>query len=284
MFDPDWNPSADEQAIARVYRGGQNKDVFIYRLMATGTLDEKIYQRQIAKKALWMIKSKNNMMENQNKKNQGGFKDEDIKKVFIFNENTFSDTHELTGCDCCKEEYDKKLKLILLNKKNNLKKKRRILNHYDNRHKAMVSEIETMNHFLNLNQSNDLILKNLNQWNDEFNFITFLFLKKTNEKNNDEKNDNEIIIKKNNELNEKEEENDDKIIIIKNEMKKEKIKLEEEEENELNLINDDKIIKIKEEKVIKNKNEEIKKIELKEYNFDEDKNKNDLNMEIIIEN
>lgn len=34
MFDPDWNPANDEQAMARVWRDGQKKPCFIYRLLA----------------------------------------------------------------------------------------------------------------------------------------------------------------------------------------------------------------------------------------------------------
>ena len=34
MFDPDWNPANDEQAMARVWRDGQKKQCFIYRLIA----------------------------------------------------------------------------------------------------------------------------------------------------------------------------------------------------------------------------------------------------------
>ncbi|KAF1745211.1 hypothetical protein MXB_3176, partial [Myxobolus squamalis] len=50
MFDPDWNPANDAQAMARVWRDGQRKLVFIYRL--SGTIEEKILQRQSHKKAL----------------------------------------------------------------------------------------------------------------------------------------------------------------------------------------------------------------------------------------
>lgn len=34
MFDPDWNPANDEQAMARVWRDGQKKPCFIYRFVA----------------------------------------------------------------------------------------------------------------------------------------------------------------------------------------------------------------------------------------------------------
>ncbi|CAI5756070.1 unnamed protein product [Candida verbasci] len=49
IFDPDWNPSTDIQARERAWRLGQKKDITIYRLMTTGTIEEKIYHRQIFK-------------------------------------------------------------------------------------------------------------------------------------------------------------------------------------------------------------------------------------------
>jgi DNA excision repair protein ERCC-6 len=52
LFDPDWNPSSDAQARERAWRFGQEKDVTVYRLITAGTIEEKIYQRQIFKTAL----------------------------------------------------------------------------------------------------------------------------------------------------------------------------------------------------------------------------------------
>jgi DNA repair and recombination RAD54-like protein len=52
MFDPDWNPANDDQAMARVWRDGQKKRCFIYRLVTAGTIEEKMLQRQLHKKAL----------------------------------------------------------------------------------------------------------------------------------------------------------------------------------------------------------------------------------------
>eukprot|EP00760_Papus_ankaliazontas_P001887 PhM_4_TR1071/c0_g1_i1/m.26885/K10841/ERCC6, CSB, RAD26; DNA excision repair protein ERCC-6 len=49
IFDPDWNPITDVQARERVWRLGQRNDVLVYRLLSVGTVEEKIYQRQIYK-------------------------------------------------------------------------------------------------------------------------------------------------------------------------------------------------------------------------------------------
>ncbi|KAH3685805.1 hypothetical protein WICPIJ_003218 [Wickerhamomyces pijperi] len=49
LFDSDWNPAVDLQAMARIHRDGQKKPVFIYRLLTTGTLDERIMMRQLMK-------------------------------------------------------------------------------------------------------------------------------------------------------------------------------------------------------------------------------------------
>jgi len=49
IFDPDWNPMTDVQARERAWRIGQTRDVAVYRLVLTGTVEEKIYQRQVYK-------------------------------------------------------------------------------------------------------------------------------------------------------------------------------------------------------------------------------------------
>lgn len=52
IYDPDWNPSTDMQARERAWRLGQERDVTILRLMTKGTIEEKIYHRQIFKQFL----------------------------------------------------------------------------------------------------------------------------------------------------------------------------------------------------------------------------------------
>nr|XP_026490918.1 DNA excision repair protein ERCC-6-like [Vanessa tameamea] len=52
IYDPDWNPATDNQAKERAWRIGQQRDVTVYRLLSAGTIEEKIYQRQIFKNFL----------------------------------------------------------------------------------------------------------------------------------------------------------------------------------------------------------------------------------------
>ncbi|TDZ15825.1 Switch 2 [Colletotrichum orbiculare MAFF 240422] len=49
IVDPNWNPSYDLQAQDRAYRIGQTRDVDVFRLVSSGTIEEIIYARQIYK-------------------------------------------------------------------------------------------------------------------------------------------------------------------------------------------------------------------------------------------
>jgi SNF2 family DNA or RNA helicase len=51
-YDPWWNPAAENQATDRAYRIGQEKPVFVYKLIARGTVEEKIQHLQHEKSAL----------------------------------------------------------------------------------------------------------------------------------------------------------------------------------------------------------------------------------------
>ncbi|KAH7307563.1 hypothetical protein KP509_22G065500 [Ceratopteris richardii] len=55
IVDPAWNPSTDNQSVDRAYRIGQKRDVIIYRLMTSGTIEEKIYRKQVFKGGLFKV-------------------------------------------------------------------------------------------------------------------------------------------------------------------------------------------------------------------------------------
>lgn len=89
MFDPDWNPANDDQAMARVWRDGQKKPCYIYRMLATGSIEEKIFQRQTHKKAL------SNTVVDKNEDAERHFTKDDLRDLFKLEENCVSDTHAM---------------------------------------------------------------------------------------------------------------------------------------------------------------------------------------------
>ncbi|KYN03378.1 DNA repair and recombination protein RAD54-like protein, partial [Cyphomyrmex costatus] len=95
MFDPDWNPANDDQAMARVWRDGQKKPCFVYRFLSTGTIEEKIFQRQAHKKAL------SSTVVDQEDDVARHFTINDLRDLFKLEENTVSDTHAKFKCKRC---------------------------------------------------------------------------------------------------------------------------------------------------------------------------------------
>ena len=75
LIDPDWNPQTDVQARERAWRLGQKRDVTIFRLITRGTIEEKIYQRQIFKLLL-----SNRILDNPQQK--ALFSKADISELF----------------------------------------------------------------------------------------------------------------------------------------------------------------------------------------------------------
>ncbi|MFQ6649260.1 hypothetical protein Gotur_023113 [Gossypium turneri] len=102
LFDPDWNPANDKQAAARVWRDGQKKRVYIYRFLSTGTIEEKVYQRQMSKEGLQKVIQQEQV---DSVKGQGNvFSTEDLRDLFTFYDNVRSEIHEKMNCNRCKND------------------------------------------------------------------------------------------------------------------------------------------------------------------------------------
>ncbi|MEN2673168.1 C-terminal helicase domain-containing protein [Herbaspirillum huttiense] len=52
LADPWWNPAVEEQAIARAHRLGQTRQVFVYKLVIEGSIEERLLELQTRKSAL----------------------------------------------------------------------------------------------------------------------------------------------------------------------------------------------------------------------------------------
>ncbi|CAE6476442.1 unnamed protein product [Rhizoctonia solani] len=96
LFDPDWNPASDQQALARVWRDGQKKECFVYRFVSTGTIEEKIFQRQASKQAL------SSCVVDEKEDTERHFSGDELRKLFELREATLCETHETFKCKRCK--------------------------------------------------------------------------------------------------------------------------------------------------------------------------------------
>ncbi len=96
LFDIDWNPATDLQAMARIHRDGQKLPCKVYRFLVQGGLDEKIYQRQVMKMGL-----ANAVVDN--KQSVSNFSRDDLRDLFRLDDRETCQTHDLLGCTCdCK--------------------------------------------------------------------------------------------------------------------------------------------------------------------------------------
>lgn len=94
LYDIDWNPANDLQSMARVWRDGQRKQVHIYRLITAGTVEEKIFQRQISKQGL------SGAVVDMNDRSEVKFSLEDLKDLFTLHEDVSCLTHDMLNCPC----------------------------------------------------------------------------------------------------------------------------------------------------------------------------------------
>lgn len=109
LFDPDWNPASDQQALARVWREGQTKECYVYRFIGTGSIEEKILQRQLNKQAL--SKCVVDQAENQERQFSGN----ELRELFKYKDQTECETHDTIKCKRCKDGKQFKKAVAMLN-------------------------------------------------------------------------------------------------------------------------------------------------------------------------
>ncbi|KAL3447069.1 SNF2 family N-terminal domain-containing protein [Aspergillus insuetus] len=93
LFDVDWNPATDIQAMARIHRDGQKRPCHIYRILLKGSLEEKIWQRQVTKLGL-----ADSVMEHKDSVAQ--FSRDELKDLFRLDVESVCQTHDLLACSC----------------------------------------------------------------------------------------------------------------------------------------------------------------------------------------
>ncbi|RAL64737.1 hypothetical protein DID88_001768 [Monilinia fructigena] len=131
--DPDGHEFVFLLTLARVWRDGQKKDCFVYRFIATGTIEEKIFQRQSHKQSLssCVVDSAEDVERH--------FSLDSLRELFQYRKDTTSDTHDTFKCKRCKPDGKQFLKAQAM----------------------MYGDTSTWNHFVNsgLGTIQDLLLR-----------------------------------------------------------------------------------------------------------------------------
>ncbi|GEM11524.1 RAD26-like SNF2 family DNA-dependent ATPase [Rhodotorula toruloides] len=110
IFDPNWNPAHDLQAMDRAYRFGQTREVNVYRLIGAGTLEELIYNRQQYKRSIantsYDASAERRLftgVEGEGKEQAGELWG--VKNIFKFNENMSLTEMSIRRADLTELEY-----------------------------------------------------------------------------------------------------------------------------------------------------------------------------------
>lgn len=77
MFDPWWNPMAEQQAMDRAHRIGQTKTVNVYKLVTQGTIEEKVMELQTKKRKLF------DALVSENAEAMKGLSWEEVRQLFV---------------------------------------------------------------------------------------------------------------------------------------------------------------------------------------------------------
>ena len=94
LFDPDWNPAIDAQALARVWRSGQQKPCYVYRFFAVGTLEEVCLGRQCSKAGL-----AGEIVDGDGDSRR--FSSDELSSLFNPEFDSASNFHDRMSCQCC---------------------------------------------------------------------------------------------------------------------------------------------------------------------------------------
>jgi len=112
LFDSDWNPHQDSQAMDRAHRIGQNKPVLVFRLLTTGSVEIMMMEKQISKKKLERMAVTGGDYNKAGRRSKGALTSDGLRALLDNDMNIAQRVAGMTGDD--KEALnDEELELVL---------------------------------------------------------------------------------------------------------------------------------------------------------------------------
>lgn len=113
LFDSDWNPQQDLQAMDRAHRIGQTRNVIVYRFATRNTVEQKLLESAEAKRRLEKLVIRKGGVRNDRGKVRGGDKEQEVEELQKLLRRSDGERFDIEGNEGEKLLADKELEILL---------------------------------------------------------------------------------------------------------------------------------------------------------------------------
>lgn len=113
LFDSDWNPQQDLQAMDRAHRIGQTRNVIVYRFATRNTVEQKLLESAEAKRRLEKLVIRKGGVRNDRGKVRGTEKEQEVEELQKLLRRSDGERFDIEGTEAGKLLGDKELEILL---------------------------------------------------------------------------------------------------------------------------------------------------------------------------
>lgn len=113
LFDSDWNPQQDLQAMDRAHRIGQTRNVIVYRFATRNTVEQKLLESAEAKRRLEKLVIRKGGVRNDRDKARGNEKEQEFEELQKLLRRSDGERFDIEGTEAGKLLFDEELEILL---------------------------------------------------------------------------------------------------------------------------------------------------------------------------
>jgi ATP-dependent DNA helicase len=113
LFDSDWNPQQDLQAMDRAHRIGQTRNVIVYRFATRNTVEQKLLESAEAKRRLEKLVIRKGGVRNDRGKARGNEKEQEVEELQKLLRRSDGERFDIEGSEAGNLLGDKELEVLL---------------------------------------------------------------------------------------------------------------------------------------------------------------------------
>ncbi|KAH9871095.1 hypothetical protein J1614_006669 [Plenodomus biglobosus] len=113
LFDSDWNPQQDLQAMDRAHRIGQTRNVIVYRFATRNTVEQKLLESAEAKRRLEKLVIRKGGVRNDRGKARGNEKEQEVEELQKLLRRSDGEKFDIEGTENGKLMSEEELEILL---------------------------------------------------------------------------------------------------------------------------------------------------------------------------